>query len=229
MSKKNFIELFSGSGIVTRTFERAGYNVFSVDIRKRKGICEPHLRKSILQLSSQDIPFEKCHILWASLPCDVWSYASHDFHWDKWGYPKTIKCLENIKLLKKCLELIDKLSPDYFFIENPRGRLRSCPILLDFLKRNSGIEKSLTLSSYGFPTTKPTNIFTNAIEWQPLPMDPYGRGAEVHARLDNMTRCSKQKVPRPLAEEILQYCENKYQVLYEVIKPEPGVHDKAGL
>ena len=86
--------------------------------------------------------------------------------------------------------------------------------MIDFLGRNKGLIKSLTLSSYGFNTTKPTNIFTNAIDWQPLQMDAYGRGAKARHSLDNMTRCSKQKLPRPLAEEILRYCENKYHVLY---------------
>ncbi len=225
----NLVEFFCGSGIISRTFKDKGHATFSIDIRKRKGICEPDLRKDIMEVSIQDIPFEKCHVLWASPPCDVWSYASNDFHWDKWGYPKTMKCLESIKIIKKCLELIEQISPDYFFIENPRGRLRNNPIMKDFLKRNEGMTESLTLSSYGFDTTKPTNIFTNAIDWQPLPMDAYGRGAKVLAKLDNMTRCSRQKVPRPLAEEILQYCENKYQVLYETIKPCSGMHDKEGL
>ncbi len=149
-----------------------------------------------------------------SPPCDVWSYAANNFHWDEWGYPKTMKCLESIQLIKKCLELIKKISPEYFFIENPRGRLRYFPPLLEFLRMNGGVTKSLTLSSYGFNTTKPTNIFTNAWDWHTLPMDAYGRGAKVEANLDNMTRCSRQKLPRPLAEAILQYCENKYQVLY---------------
>ncbi len=229
MKKINIVELFCGSGILTQTFKDKGHATFTVDIRKRKGICEPDLRKNIQLITLQDIPFEKCHVLWASPPCDVWSYASNNFHWDEWGYPKTMKCLESIKLIKKCLELIEQISPDYFFIENPRGRLRYFPPLLEFLRLNGGVINSLTLSRYGFNTTKPTNIFTNAIDWQPLPMDDYGRGAKVLAKLDNMTRCSRQKLPRPLAEEILQYCENKYQVLYETVKPEPSVHDKGGL
>ena len=204
----NVIELFSGSGTISEVFKEAGHTVFSVDIRKRKGICEPDLRKNIMHLTTQDIPFEKCHVLWASPPCDVWSYAAGSLHWDKWGYPKTVKCLEHIKLIKKCLELIEQISPEYYFIENPRGRLRKCPIMLDFLKQNQGMEKSLTYSSYEFSTTKPTNIFTNAINYHPKKMHRFGRGAKVQHRFDNLTLCSKQKVPRPLAEEILKYCEN---------------------
>lgn len=212
----NVVELFSGSGTFTDIFKSAGHNTFSIDLRKRKGVCEPDLRKDIMQLTSQDIPFNKCHVLWASPPCDVWSYASNDFHWDEFGYPKTIKCLKHIQLLNKCLELIEQISPEYYFIENPRGRMRKSPMIKQFLSRTSGSIKSCTLSSYGFPTTKPTNIFTNAIGWIPRKMHAFGRGAKVRYRFDNITKCSRQKTPRPLAEDILAFCEGrKYQVLLQ--------------
>lgn len=67
----NIVELFSGSGTVSKEFERAGHNVFSIDIRKRKGICEPHLRKNIMQVRLSDIPFNRVDVVWASPPCDV--------------------------------------------------------------------------------------------------------------------------------------------------------------
>lgn len=203
----NIVELFSGSGTISKEFEKAGHKVFSVDIRKRKGICEPSLRKNIMQLKREDIPFKKCHVLWASPPCDVWSYASGSFHWNQDGTPKTKKCLEHINILHKCLNLIDELSPGYFFIENPRGRLRKYPSILAFLDKWSGTTKYLTYSSYGFPTTKPTNIFTNALNFNTRTPDPFGRGAKVQHSFDNLTKCQKQKVPGTLAKELVTFCE----------------------
>lgn len=205
----NVVELFSGSGTISEEFKRAGHNTFTVDIRKRKGVCEPDLRKNIIQLTIQDIPFDKVDILWASPPCDVWSYASGSFHWNKDGSPKTQKCQEHIKLLEKCLDVIDEISPGLFFIENPRGRLRKYPAVLKFLKKQHAVTKSLTLSSYGFPTTKPTNIFTNAINYIPKVQHRFGRGAKVQHRFDNMTKCQKQKVPGRLAIEIREFCEKE--------------------
>ncbi len=202
---KNFVELFCGYGIISSSFLQAGFNVFSVDIRKRKGVCEPTLRKNILQLSPRDIPFKKIHVLWVGLPCDVWSYASGNFHWNSDGSPKTEKCLEHIAILKKTLDLIEYLKPDIFFIENPRGRLRNYPLMLDFLEKMHAVIKVLTLSSYGFPGTKPTNLFTNARDFSPKELDSFGRGAKRDFKMDNISVCQKSKTPYLLADEIVKY------------------------
>lgn len=208
---KNVVELFCGYGIISNSFKKAGFNVFSTDIRKRKGVCEPDLRKNILQLTSMDIPFKKVHVLWASPPCDVWSYASGNFHWNKDGTPKTEKCLEHIEILKKTLELIDKLKPEIFFIENPRGRLRHFPLMIEFLKKHLAVIKTLTYSSYGFPTTKPTNIFTNVRDISFKELDKFGRGARIKFKLDNISKGQKQKIPLPLAEAIVKYVQDIYR------------------
>lgn len=208
---KNFVELFCGYGVVTETFKKEGFNTWKTDIRKRKGVCEPDLRKNILQLTAREIPFKKVHVLWASPPCDVWSYASGDFHWNENGSPKTEKCQEHIKILKKTLELIDELNPEVWFIENPRGRLRSFPLFVRWLKKHHVVTKTLTYSSYGFPSPKPTNIFTNASDIEFKELDKFGRGAKVDFKLDNISVAQKQKVPGLFAEEILKYVRGFFQ------------------
>ncbi|HEA46686.1 MAG TPA: DNA cytosine methyltransferase [Candidatus Pacearchaeota archaeon] len=210
--EKNFVELFCGFGVVTDYFKQAGFNTWKTDIRKRKGICEPDLRKNILELKIFEIPFKKIHVLWASLPCDVWSYASGDFHWNKDGYPKTQKCIDHIEILKKSLAIIDELNPDIFFIENPRGRLRNFQPFVKWLEKHHGVIKTLTYSSYGFPATKPTNIFTNAKEISFRELDSFGRGAKLKFKLNNISVCQKQKVPGLLAEHILNYSLKKVRV-----------------
>jgi len=206
--KRNFIELFCGYGNMSRAFKAHGFSTWKTDNRKRKGVCEPDLRKNVLQLSSSDIPFKKVHVLWASLPCDVWSYASGDFHWHIDGTPKTEKCMEHIEILKKTLELIDEIRPDIFFIENPRGRLRHFLPFMMWLIKHHAVTKTLTMSSYGFPTTKPTNIFTTARDISFKELDRFGRGAKVSAKLNNISKGQKQKIPRPLAEEIAKEMKN---------------------
>lgn len=205
----NVVELFSGSGEISQEFKRAGHNTFSIDIRRRKGICEPDLKADVLDISTHDIPFKKCHVLWASLPCDVWSYAAGNFHWTEEGLPKTKKCLVHLRILEKTMALIDELRPDIFFIENPRGRLRKYLAVKNFLKKYRAVTKSLTLSSYGFCTTKPTNLFTNAVDYNPKVQDRFGRGAKVRHNFNNLTKCQRQKTPQLLAEEIRKYCEKK--------------------
>ena len=205
----NVVELFSGSGTISQEFKRAGHNTFSIDIRRRRKICEPDLRKNVLDITRKDIPFNSVDVIWASPPCDVWSYATGDIHWDKHRNPKTDKCNEFIKILKKCLDVVQEINPKLFFIENPRGRLRYHKSMIDFLVKNNGMIKELTYSSYGFPTTKPTNIFTNAHTWKPKDLDRFGRGAKNNCKglFNNLTKCQRQKVPGTLAKEIRIYCE----------------------
>ena len=210
--KLNVVELFCGSGTFSNVFKSAGHNTFKIDIRKRKGVCEPDLRKDVLVLDTFEIPFDHVDVVWASPPCDVWSYAGGSFHWNSDGTPKTEKCRTHIGIMKKCLAVIEELSPGYFFIENPRGRLRHDKCMVDFLNKNDAVTKTLTLSSYGFQTTKPTNVFTNAIDWIPKELDKFGRGAKVPGTFDNLTKCQRQKTPRPLAEEILDFVERKFEV-----------------
>lgn len=202
------LELFSGSGTVSKVFKNHGWTAISLDNRKRKGVCEPDIRKDILQLDRLELP-EKIHAIWASLPCDVWSYAAGAFNWTKDGQPKTEKCQTHILILNKLMQLIDEIGPDIFFIENPRGRLRHYKPFISWLEKHHAVTKTITLSSYGFKTTKPTNIFTNAQDWKPKELDKFGRGAKVEIVFNNLTVCNRQKTPEALAEEIYNYCEAK--------------------
>ncbi len=202
----NIIELFSGSGIISKEFKKAGHNVFSIDIRKRKGVCEPSLRKDIMHVTLKDIPFEKVDVVWASPPCDVFSKASGGFHWNKDGTPKTKKCLEHVRILKKTLKLIEKISPDYFFIENPDGKMKYNVDLVNFLIRNHGKTIKLTYRDYGFGTLKPTTIFTNALDYFGKSVQDSSVKKNVVV-FDNLTKCQKQAIPDELAKEIREYCE----------------------
>lgn len=206
MEDLNCVELFCGYGVISESFEASGFKAWKTDIRRRKGVCEPDLKINILDLERDQIPFEKVSVLWASPACDVWSYAAGNFHWDKLGQPKTQKCHDHIELLKKTLELIDQINPTLFFIENPRGRLRHWPPFVEWLKKHQAVSKTLTYSSYGFPAPKPTNIFTNAKDIQFKELDKFGRGARSNFKLDNIAKAQKQKIPRPLADHISDYC-----------------------
>lgn len=209
--KLNVLELFSGSGTISKEFEKRGHNVFSIDIRKRRGVCEPSLRKDILEVTRDDIPFKDINIIWASPPCDVFSHSGLWYHWNKDGSPKTEKAKEHLKILDKTLKLIESLSPGYFFIENPRGKMRHNKDMINFLIRNNAMIKELTYSSYGSPIIKPTNIFTNALNYNPLPLGKFGRGAKNKIIFDNLTKTQRQKVPGTLAQEIVNYCEIEYK------------------
>lgn len=87
--------------------------------------------------------------------------------------------------------------------------------MIDFLSRTNGMVKTLTMGSYGFPSIKPTDIFTNALNWQPLPMMPFGRGNKNPLGFDfsNLTVCQRQETPLALAESVQQFCSQHFNLL----------------
>mgnify|MGYP000754817126 CR=1 FL=1 len=211
--KKICIELFSGSGNLSKCLNKNDdFKCYTFDIRKRKGICTPDFKIDISKLKSiqiinlikniQDLKEIKIFALWIGLPCDVWSYASGGFHWNKNGTPKTQKCLDHIKLMKHCFKLIEQTKPRYWFIENPRGRLRYNKELINFLVKNNGMTKQLTMSSYGFGSQKPTNIFTNYHKLKFKPLDSYGRGNKSAQLFNNLTVNQRQTYPIEFCEHI---------------------------
>lgn len=203
----NCVELFSGKGIVSQVFTEFGYAAFSIDKRKRVGICEPSLRKDILKVTPADIPFKDPLVVFAAVPCTAFSYLAGNYYYE--DQRPNEKAEPFIKLLKKTLSLIEELRPAYFFIENPRGHLHYNKLMIDFLARNNGCVKYLTLGSYGFPTTKPTDLFTNAHDFKVRGTFRYGRGAKTLGNFDNLTTCQRQETPRELALDIARYIDGK--------------------
>ncbi len=209
----NVLELFSGSGKMSRAFKEKGHNVIAVDIRKRKGTCEPDIKADIMELTSS---FIKSHFnglinfIWCGLPCDIWSYASGGYHLDKDFNPKTEKAKNHLALFFKTTQLINELNPDFFVIENPRGSLRYYPPFVQWLKSNQAFEYTLTMSSYGFPTTKPTNVFTNCSSIKFKELDSFGRGAKCNRPFDNLTKVQRQSYPIEFCQEIVKLVESNY-------------------
>lgn len=212
------LDIFCGSGSFGKVAGTLGYEVISLDNRRRKGTCEPNLKIDILNLPSSFFTSLQPRVMWFGLPCDIWSYASGGFHLDKDFNPKTEKAVQHLEIFNKTIQIIErtllvknnqaleKSMLQFYFIENPRGKLRNYPGLKEFLKRTGGVEKTCTLSSYGFPTTKPTNIFTNFTELKLKELDSYGRGAKNKGQVDfdTMTKVQRQKTPELLIRHILR-------------------------
>ena len=132
-------------------------------------------------------------IIWASPPCTYFSVASIGHHWNKNHTPKTKEAVLGCEIVKKTIEIIDYFCPDYYFIENPRGKLRK----LDFMKRFD--RTTVSYCSYGDTRLKPTDIWTNFLShpllifdnrlqgWNPRPMCRYR---------DKNNNCHHEKAPR---------------------------------
>jgi hypothetical protein len=155
------LELFAGSRSFSKVAEQMGMTTFTTDYKPFDKI---DLVIDILDLDNHllmqklfEKGIESIDCVWASPPCTYFSVASIGHHWNKDHTPKTEQAKLGVKIVQKTLDIISFLQPDYFFIENPRGKLRK----LELVK---GIPKTtVCYCKYGEDRMKPTDIWSNFI------------------------------------------------------------------
>tara|TARA_R110002020_G_scaffold8490_2_gene33977 strand:- start:1221 stop:1880 length:660 start_codon:yes stop_codon:yes gene_type:complete len=213
------LELFAGSRSFSKVAEELGMKTYTTDLikfDKIDNVCD------IMDIDEYDIingldgiP----DIIWASPPCTTFSVASLGHHWTggKGAYiPKTDKCKQNIKVVKKTIELIKyfKKHPLFgnaglkYYIENPRGVLRKLPIM-DWTE----YRRTVWYCQYGDNRAKPTDIWTNDFNWIPRPVCKNGNRNCHHEPAPRGSRTGTQGlkgnyersiVPPQLCREILE-------------------------
>ncbi len=204
------LELFAGSRSVGKAAESLGYDVFSSDINDFDKI---DYVIDILNFDVKKVPF-KPDIIWASPPCTYFSVASIGKHWNKDHTPKSENALLGVAFVKKTLDIIQALNPKFWYIENPRGKLRKLQVV-----------KGLPIATvwycqYGDNRAKPTDIWSNNIRsllningWQPRPECFNGNKNCHHESAPRGSRTGTQgvkgnynrsKIPEELCLEILK-------------------------
>jgi hypothetical protein len=155
MSYKLCIDLCSGLGGFSAAFRDAGWEVVTVDIdpKFKPTICRDITKLSIEELESYLPSPLRLHwnpfVVLASPPCERFSVASHA--WPKVGIQKALE------MVGACLEIVAKMKPDKWLLENPMGRLRW--IL-------GSPSMTLRLSDFGSQYRKLTDFWGNI----PIPM-----------------------------------------------------------
>ena len=206
------LELFAGSRSFSKVAEDLGHETFAVDIKNFDNI---DYVTDILNFDVNKIPF-KPDCIWASPPCTYFSVASIGHHWNKDHTPKTKEAALGCNIVIKTLEIIDYFQPDYFFIENPRGKLRKLKFMQPLPRA------TITYCQYGDTRMKPTDIWTNHISsndlfgdnklqgWKPRPICKNGDTCHISAPRGSQTgtqglkgNYERSKVPYELCKEIL--------------------------
>jgi len=204
------LELFAGSRSIGKAAESLGYEVYSSDLNDFEGIDYPI---DILEFDTSKVPF-KPDIIWASPPCTYFSVASIGKHWNKNHTPKTEQAIFGVKVIKKTIQIIKELNPKYWYIENPRGKLRK----LDFMQ--SLPRTTVWYCTYGDTRAKPTDIWTNNLRsvfnpdgWQPrnechngnknCHHQPAPRGSQTGTQ-GIKGNYNRSKIPNELCLEILK-------------------------
>ena len=147
------LELFAGSRSFSKVAEEMGMQTFTTDINKFDKI---DYVVDILEFDVSKVPF-KPDVIWASPPCTYFSVASIGHHWYKDNTPKTEQAKLGVKIVQKTLDIINYFKPDYFFIENPRGKLRKLDVVKNIPRA------TVCYCQYGDTRLKPTDIWSNFI------------------------------------------------------------------
>ena len=199
------LELFAGSRSVGKACEELDCEVYSSDINAFPGI---DYVTDIRDFDVDKVPFVP-DILWASPPCTYFSVASIGKHWNKDHTPKSDNAMFGVEIVSATLYIINvfkSINPNLiWYMENPRGKLRKLSVV-GGLHRNT-----VTYCQYGDTRMKPTDIWTNNLNWKPRPMCKNGMPCHVSAPRGSQTgtqgmkgNYERSKIPHELCIEILK-------------------------
>ena len=209
------LELFCGTKSIGNAFERKGHEVYTVDWDA--GFC-PTLCADIGALTAEDV-VRLCNgvpdVIWASPDCTTFSIAAISKHRTK---AEDGTLLPKSEYAKRCdeidsnvIKLIQELTPNYWFIENPRGGMRKSV----FMKPLNEFRYTVTYCQYGDTRMKPTDIWTNHPSPKFKPAchngDPCHERAPRGARTGTQglkTAKDRSVIPAELANHIVEICEN---------------------
>jgi len=142
------LDLCAGLGGFSSAFEDAdGWETVTVEIEEE---FEPDICADVLDLRPADLP--AADVVLASPPCTTFSRACPaEKYWNpETKQPDHPKTQEHITLTHHVVGLIKAVSPDYWFLENPVGRMRW------ILGQPAG---TVSYCQYGKDVMKPTDLW----------------------------------------------------------------------
>lgn len=211
------LELFAGTRSISKAFEARGHETFCVEWDKSFDHID--LYADIGTLTAQDIleRFGRPDVIWASPDCSTFSVAAISKHRrldKKTGNLEPITDYARFcdAVDQHMLALIQELHPAFWFIENPRGGMRSMSWM-------QGLPRyTVTYCQYGETRMKPTDIWTN----HPAPnFKPHCKnGDPCHVSAPRGSRTGTQAIkgardrsiiPPLLCEHIVDICEKYHK------------------
>lgn len=217
------LELYAGTRSIGKAFEARGHKVISVEWDKDFENIDEYCDIGTLTAEYLTEKYGHFDVIWASPDCTSYSIAAISRHRKKNeetgnldGVSDYAKFCDNLNWHLK--ELIEKLKPTYYWIENPRGGMRKMDFMKDYPRY------TITYCQYGDTRMKPTDIWTNHPNPKFKPVCHNGDPCHVSAPRGSRTgtqglKGSKERsvIPPLLCEHIAKISEEVYI---------NGLHDK---
>jgi len=184
MTKLKVLDLFAGTRSIARAFEARGHETFSIEFDEQHPDIDWYA--DMFDVTAEDIieRFGKPDVVWASPPCTRFSVAAIGKNWIKGtNEPKTPETVEALKLLEHTVQLIKDLDPQFYFIENPRGKMRKMDVVQDLPRYTvtyclAGETKIITKEGYfeiGDLVGKEIELLSGNGTWVKSPIKEYGK------------------------------------------------------
>ena len=198
----NVLELFSGTGSVSKVCDKLGWNSVSVDM-----ILPADHEVDIMEFDYKQYPKDYFQVCWSSPPCTRYSKLQ-----DGWLgrmrkgeiYTKEIQekeMNEDDKLVLKTLEIIDYFNPDLWFIENPSSSKMKDRI---FMKdRPFYLVDYCMYSDWGY--RKRTRIWTNKKDFNALLCDGKGTCGNMVGNLHKTNLGNADRIKRANIDNVKKY------------------------
>ena len=206
------LDLFAGTRSIGKAFEAKGHEVYSIEWDERHEDIDWYA--DMFDVTAEEIikRFGKPDIIWSSPPCEKFSVAAIGKHWHKGtNDPKTEETKEALRLLEHTVQLIKDLDPKYYFIENPRGKMRKVDVMQDLPRYTT------TYCGYGDTRMKPTDLWTNHPDPKFKPACKNGDPCHVAAPRGSQTGTQGIKgavlrsvIPKELCEHVVLISEESY-------------------
>lgn len=202
------LEIFAGSSTMSDYFRSQGWEVVTVDIKQYRGCSRLTHCVDVLEFDISIYQPGYFDFVWFGLPCTTFSKASGGFHFIDNAIPVTTMAVTSISLLYKCYEIIKYLAYIPFFLENPAGGLCNNYFWQNHHYFSKLLFYRVPLASFGFPTQKKTDLFTN-LDHLILTPDAYRvNGRYSKQKFANLSTNQRQKYP-------VDFC----AYVFEQIKP----------
>ena len=195
------LELFKGSGSITKYFENTNNEVISLDIVPK---YLPTICCDIMEWDYKEYPVGHFDIIWASPECKIFSMLQNTHIGRKWKDKEELQTQRDIhsKFIKKTIEIIRYFKPTDYFIENPLYS-KIWNYVDDDYKNDFVI---VDYCYFGYRYKKPTKILTNKkLENKRcsckkhdmrIGVSPYGKMINAtNIKFDNTTLMERYSIP----------------------------------